>query len=88
MDSGWNQPNDIKDGDLLLIDTSQTTGNNEVYVILVNNTELRVKKLFKRGEVLYIQSNNPKYKEEVYYPDNTDIEIKVIGKVIKNWSKD
>ena len=88
MDSGWNQPDDIKDGDLLMIDTSQTTGNNQIFVILVNNTELRVKKLFKRGEVLYIHSNNSKYKEEVYYPDNTDIEIKVIGKVVKNWSKE
>lgn len=85
MDSGWNQPDDIKNGDLLLIDTSITSGNNQVFVILVNNSELRVKRLFKRGEALYISSNNPKYKEEVYYPDNTDFEIKVMGKVIWNF---
>lgn len=88
MDSGWNQPNDIKDGDLLIVDTSQTTGNNHIFVILVNNTELRVKKLFKRGEALYISSNNSKYKEEVYYPDNTDFEVKVIGKVVWNGRKE
>lgn len=84
MDSGWNQPDDIKDGDLLMVDTSQTTGNNQVFVILVNNSELRVKRLFKKGETLYISSNNPKYKEEPYTPDNSDYEIKVIGKVV--WS--
>ena len=88
MDSGWNQPDDIKDGDLLIVDTSQTTGNNQIFVIMVNNSELRVKKLFKRGEALYISSNNSKYKEEVYYPDNTDFEVKVIGKVIWNGSKE
>ena len=85
MDSGWNQPDDIKDGDLLLIDTSITSGNNHIFVILVNNSELRVKRLFKRGEALYISSNNSKYKEEVYYPDNTDFELKVIGRVIWNF---
>lgn len=88
MDSGWNQPDDIKDGDLLMVDTSQVTGNNQIFVILVNNSELRVKKLFKRGEILYISSNNAKYKEEVYYPDNTDFEVKVIGRVIWNGSKE
>lgn len=88
MDSGWNQPNDIKDGDLLLVDTQQTTGNNQIFVILVNNSELRVKRLFKRGDALYISSNNPKYKEEVYYPDNNDFEVKVIGKVVWNGSKE
>ncbi len=88
MDSGWNQPNDIKDGDLLLVDTQQTTGNNQTFVILVNNSELRVKRLFKRGDALYISSNNPKYKEEIYYPDNNDFEVKVIGKVVWNGSKE
>lgn len=88
MDSGWNQPDDIKDGDLLMIDTSQTTGNNQIFVILVNNSELRVKRLFKRGDILFISSNNSKYKDEVYTPDNTDTEIKVIGKVIWNGSKE
>ena len=88
MDSGWNQPDDIKDGDLLMVDTSQTCGNNQIFVILVNNSELRVKRLFKRGDTLFISSNNPKYKDEVYYPDNSDTEIKVIGKVVWNGSKE
>lgn len=88
MDSGWNQPDDIKDGDLLMVDTSQTSGNNQVFVILFNNTELRVKKLAKRADTLYISSNNPAYKEEVYRPNDVEIEVKVIGKVVWNGSKE
>lgn len=88
MDSGWNQPDDIKDGDLLMIDTSQTTGNNQIFVILVNNQELRVKRLAKRGDSLYVISNNPNYKEEVYNPNSSDTEIKVIGRVVWNDSKE
>lgn len=88
MDSGWNQPDDIKDGDLLMVDTSQTTGNNQIFVILVNNRELRVKRLAKRADTLYITSNNSNYKEEIYRPDDSDVEIKVIGKVVWNGNKD
>ena len=88
MDSGWNQPDDIKDGDLLMVDTSQTTGNNQIFVILVDNQKLRVKKLTKQGDTLYVTSNNPAYKEEVYRPDNSESEIRVIGKVVWNGNKE
>ena len=88
MDSGWNQPDDIKDGDLLMVDTSQTTGNNQIFVILVDNQKLRVKKLSKQGDTLYVTSNNPAYKEEVYRPDSSESEIRVIGKVVWNGNKE
>ena len=88
MDSGWNQPDDIKDGDLLMVDTSQTTGNNQIFVILVNNQELRVKRLAKKADILYITSNNSSYKPEIYTPDNSEVEIKVVGKVVWNGSKE
>ena len=88
MDSGWNQSDDIKDGDLLMVDTSQISGNNQVFVILFNNSELRVKKLSKRADTLYISSNNPSYKEEIYRPNDSDIEVKVLGKVVWNGSKE
>lgn len=87
MDSGWNQPSDIKDGDLLMVDTSQISGNNQIFVILFNN-ELRVKRLFKRGDALFISSNNSKYKDEIYCPNDKEIEVKVIGKVVWNGSKE
>lgn len=90
MNSGFNTKSDIKDGDLLLIDTSVQDGNNKIFVIMVNNTELRVKKVFKKLDgTLCITSNNSKYTEEVYRPDDSkEIEIKVIGKVVWNGSKE
>lgn len=89
MDSGFDTKEDIKDKDLLLVDTSQLTGNNKIFVILVNNTELRVKRLFKKMDgSLIISSNNPKYPDEIYNSDSPDIDIKVIGKVVWNGSKE
>lgn len=89
MDSGFNQSDDIKDGDLLMVDSSQTEGNNKIYVLLVNGSELRVKKVFKKLDgSLHIVSSNQKYKDEIYTPDDSDIEIKVIGRVVWNGSKE
>lgn len=89
MDSGFDTKEDIKDKDLLLVDTSQLTGNNKIFVILVNNSELRVKRLFKKMDgSLIISSNNPKYPDEIYNVNSSDISIQVIGRVIWNGSKE
>ena len=81
MDSGWNQPDDIKDGDLLFIDTTIKTGNNKVFVIQQDD-KLRVKQLIKQGDTLIVKSRNGKYPDEVYTPDKIDTEISVVGEVV------
>ena len=90
MDSGFNLPTDIHDGDLLLVDSGFIEGNGKTFVILVNNQELRVKRLFKKLDgTLRIASDNKKYKEEIYIPnERNEIEIKVLGKVVWNGSKE
>ena len=89
MDSGFTNTNSIKDGDLLLVDTSNKSGNNGIFVIRVNNTELRVKRLVKKLDgSLVIISDNPKYPEETYTPNNSDFTIEVIGKVVWNGSRE
>lgn len=87
MDSGWNQPDDIKDGDLLFIDPTIKSGNNQVFVIQQDD-KLRVKMLTKQGDTLIVKSKNPKYPDELYTPDKVDTEISVIGKVVWNGSKE
>ncbi len=87
MDSGFNAPDDIKDGDLLMIDTNRTEGNNKTYAVIINNQELRVKKLQRKGNTLILHSNNPKY-QDVVYDDSQIAEVKVIGRVVWNGSRE
>ena len=88
MDSGWNQPDDIKDGDLLMVDTSQKTGNNQIFVINLNN-ELRVKLLKTQGDDLLIISKNKKYNTEHYTFENLEHnKIDIVGRVVWNGSKE
>lgn len=89
MDSGFTNANSIKDGDLLLVDTSNTSGNNGIFVIRINNTELRVKRLVKKLDgSLMIISDNPKYPEEIYKPNESNYVVEVLGKVVWNGSKE
>ena len=87
MDSGNNNPDDIKDGDLLLIDSSiKYYIDNKIYVIRLNNSELVVKKvkthLLGRVELI---SNNPKYAPRELTEEN---EAVIIGRVLWNGSKE
>jgi phage repressor protein C with HTH and peptisase S24 domain len=78
----------INDKDLLIIDISKTEiTNSGVYVFKVNN-ELKVKRLSKKlnGD-LEVMSDNPKYSPE-FVPVNSNIEIEIIGKVIRNECKE
>lgn len=87
MDSGNNNIDDIKDGDLLLIDESiKDFINNKIYVIRLDNSDLVVKKVNKdlQGNVTLI-SNNPKYSPRELTEEN---EAVIIGRVLWNGSKE
>lgn len=85
MDSGRNQPDDIKDGDLLLIDNSDVNIiNNRTYIFEVND-ELLVKKAMQDLlGVITLHSNNEKYPPRLI---NEYDNVIVIGRVVWNGSK-
>ena len=85
MDSGYNKLDDIKDGDLLLVDTSiKNVINNKIFVIQQGN-DLRVKRLKKElnGEI-FLLSNN----EKDFPPEMVKEESFIIGRVVWNGSKE
>jgi len=77
----------IEDNDLLLVDVEKKDFNNGGIFLLTINNDWYVKRLRLRvtGE-LDIISDNTKYPLETLKP-NSDIEIVVKGKVIKNLSR-
>lgn len=85
--SGDSMADTIEDGNILLVDTSRTDyQNGGIYLLTIDN-DWFIKRLRKRlsGE-LDIISDNPKYPIETFKP-NTNIEITIKGKVIKNLSR-
>jgi phage repressor protein C with HTH and peptisase S24 domain len=85
--SGDSMENTIEDGNILLVDTSRTDYHNGgIYVLTINNDWFVKRLRLKINGDLEIISDNPKYDPEVLRP-NTDIEINVVGRVIKNLSR-
>lgn len=85
--SGDSMEKIIEDNDLLLVDVSRTDFNNGGIFVLTINNDWFVKRLRLRvtGE-LDIISDNDKYPMETLKPDS-DIEVCIKGRVIKNLSK-
>lgn len=86
--SGDSMETTIEDGNILLVDTSRTDYHNGgIYVLTINNDWFVKRLRLKINGDLEIISDNPKYEPEVLRP-NTDIEINVVGRVIKNLSRE
>lgn len=77
----------IKDGDLLMVDTSDIEPvNNQKFVVRLSNQDLVVKRISKdwQGNII-LCSDNPQFENII--PTDTDT-FSVIGRVIWNGSKD
>ena len=85
MDSGLNKSDDIKDGDLLLVDNSDLNiVNNRIYIFEINN-ELLVKRAVQDfSGTITLYSNNSKYPPRILNEGDNAI---IVGKVVWNGSK-
>lgn len=75
----------ISEGDLLMIDISQTAFNGEaVYLLRIDERALTAKRLqYAVEKGLYLVSDNPAYREQ-HIPDERKDSLNIIGKVV--WS--
>ena len=93
MDSGYNKSSDIKDGDLLVVNHNNTNViDGGIYVFLINNKDLRVKKFQVELDGSWrIISNNEEYATETYRCTKEEqinqVDIRIIGKVLWNGSR-
>ena len=71
----------IHEGDLLLIRKQDEVENGEIAAVAVED-EVVLKRVFKTGNSIILQSENPEYAPISYNP-KTDKKIRVIGKLKK-----
>ena len=64
----------ILDGDQALIEKSNDANNGEIVVALIDNNEATLKRIFKRGQQVALQPENPSYKTIIYGPDRIQIQ--------------
>ena len=75
---GWINGARIQDGDLLLIRRQPTVENGEIAAVIVDG-EAVLKRVFVRGDMLILQSENPKCEPKMYKSGD----IVILGKLKK-----
>ena len=64
----------ILDGDQVLIEKTNDANNGEIVVALIDNNEATLKRIFRRGQQVALQPENPSYKTIIYGPDRIQIQ--------------
>ena len=64
----------IFDGDRVIIERKNSAANGDIVVALIDNNEATLKRIFKRGQQVALQPENPEFKTVIYGPDRIQIQ--------------
>ena len=69
----------ILEGDTVLIQRCDTAENGAIVVALVDNNEVTLKRLRKRGDSIALEPANKTYETRIFGPDRVRVQGKLIG---------
>jgi repressor LexA len=65
----------LLDGDFIAVEPAQTASNKQIVVALINGSEATLKRYIRKGNTVYLEPANPKYKTIVIKaPDTVQIQ--------------
>ncbi|MBX6323071.1 MAG: transcriptional repressor LexA [Rhodospirillaceae bacterium] len=69
----------IHDGDIVLIEKCDTAETGAIIVALVDNTEVTLKRLRRKGDSIALEPANPAYETRIFGPDRVRIQGRLVG---------
>jgi len=69
----------ILDGDTVIIRRSDTARNGEIVVALVEDEEATLKRLWRKGESIALEAENPAYETRIFGPDQVRVQGTLAG---------
>ncbi len=73
----------ILDGDTVVIRRSDTAENGSIVVALVDDAEVTLKRLRRRGNSIALEAANPRYETRIFGPDRVKVQGRLVGLVRK-----
>ena len=73
----------ILDGDTVLIRRGDTADNGAIVVALVDESEVTLKRLRRRGNSIALEAANPRYETRIFGPDRVKVQGRLVGLVRK-----
>ena len=69
----------ILDGDTVIVQRCDTADSGEIVVALVDNTEVTLKRLRRRGASIALEPANKAYETRIFGPDRVTIQGRLVG---------
>ncbi|WP_420432542.1 transcriptional repressor LexA [Hyphobacterium sp.] len=69
----------ILDGDIVIIERTETAMNGEIVVALVDEEEATLKRLRKKGGSVALEAANPAYETRIFGPDRVRVQGRLVG---------
>ncbi|MEN0074358.1 MAG: transcriptional repressor LexA [Paracraurococcus sp.] len=69
----------ILDGDTVIIRRGETADNGAIVVALVDENEVTLKRLRRRGNSIALEAANPRYETRIFGPDRVRVQGRLIG---------
>ena len=73
----------ILEDDTVVIRRDDTPENGEIIVALVDNEEVTLKRLRRKGNTIALEPANPAYKIQIYGPDRVKVQGRLVGLIRK-----
>jgi repressor LexA len=71
----------ILDGDTVIIRRGDTADNGSIIVALVDENEVTLKRLRRRGNSIALEAANPRYETRIFGPDRVKVQGRLVGLV-------
>ncbi len=69
----------ILDGDTVLIQRSDLAENGQIVVAIIDDTEVTLKRLRRRGDSIALEPANKAYETRIFGPDRVKVQGKLVG---------
>ena len=73
----------IHDGDTVIIQNTNRAENGTIVVALVDEEEVTLKRLRKKGGTVALEPANPDYETKIYGPDRVQVQGRLVGVIRK-----
>ena len=73
----------IHDGDTVIIQNTNRAENGTIVVALVDDEEVTLKRLRKKGDTIALEPANPAFETKIYGPDRVQVQGRLVGLVRK-----
>jgi repressor LexA len=69
----------IYDGDTIMVERCDTAENGAIVVALIDDQEVTLKRLRRKGASIALEPANPSYETRIFGPDRVKVQGRLIG---------